>query len=285
MAYFCGGVSIGTFESNLLSCITPLGHATKTWAILGMPLGFNLISIAGLLLVYEGLHVSNVYWTVATACVAGAMVFCFCIPDLNIRNNGQSLKEFGANIAEYEKWLYQIMAHAFCLAVDMFSVSFCSAIVFYIMNGKVVPLYGAHTTPLLNKNLYFAVLQTFVFCGDFFSRKVVYLMEYQPPVAAYLVFSFAGVFLILAKLGGYGSTMPLLAPLGMFCVFYANGSIYAASTKFIDTAVEKKYNLIALSTWLFVGDCGSVLGSNVWQGVYHNYVCTKHFKHLCLATD
>ena len=50
IAYFLGGVAIGTFESNLLTCITPLGHATKKWAILGMPLGFNLISVGGFLL-------------------------------------------------------------------------------------------------------------------------------------------------------------------------------------------------------------------------------------------
>lgn len=41
-AYFMGGVSIGTFESNLLSSISPLGHATKTWAVIGIPVGYVL---------------------------------------------------------------------------------------------------------------------------------------------------------------------------------------------------------------------------------------------------
>ena len=31
------------FEANLLASITPLGHATKKWAILGMPLGFGAV--------------------------------------------------------------------------------------------------------------------------------------------------------------------------------------------------------------------------------------------------
>jgi len=35
VAYSLGGVGWGTFESNLLSCITPLGHDTKVWAITG----------------------------------------------------------------------------------------------------------------------------------------------------------------------------------------------------------------------------------------------------------
>ena len=38
ICYFMGGIAIGTFESNLLTSITPLGHATKVWAIVGMPL-------------------------------------------------------------------------------------------------------------------------------------------------------------------------------------------------------------------------------------------------------
>jgi hypothetical protein len=50
IAYFLGGVSIGTFESNFLACITPLGHQTKKWAIFGTPVGFNFISVGGFLL-------------------------------------------------------------------------------------------------------------------------------------------------------------------------------------------------------------------------------------------
>ena len=34
-AYALGGVAVGTFEANLLSSITPLGHQTKLWATLG----------------------------------------------------------------------------------------------------------------------------------------------------------------------------------------------------------------------------------------------------------
>ena len=47
LAYFAGGLAIGTFESNLLSSITPLGPATKMYAIVGMPAGFATISIGG----------------------------------------------------------------------------------------------------------------------------------------------------------------------------------------------------------------------------------------------
>ena len=35
LAYLCGGVAIGSFESNLLSTITPLGSDTKVWYVDG----------------------------------------------------------------------------------------------------------------------------------------------------------------------------------------------------------------------------------------------------------
>ena len=39
---------------NLLSVITPLGDDTKVWAIVGMPLGFNTISVIGFALMSVG---------------------------------------------------------------------------------------------------------------------------------------------------------------------------------------------------------------------------------------
>jgi hypothetical protein len=47
-AYALGGVAVGSFEANLLSSITPLGHQTKLWATLGKVIifscfGFNLL--------------------------------------------------------------------------------------------------------------------------------------------------------------------------------------------------------------------------------------------------
>ena len=49
-AYFMGGMGVGTFESNLLSSIAPLGPDTKVWVIIGMPVGFVSISVIGFIL-------------------------------------------------------------------------------------------------------------------------------------------------------------------------------------------------------------------------------------------
>jgi hypothetical protein len=45
LAYGLGGVGIGTFESNLLSTIAPLGKETKLFAIIGIPVTLNSLPI------------------------------------------------------------------------------------------------------------------------------------------------------------------------------------------------------------------------------------------------
>lgn len=81
IAYLLGGVSVGTFESNLLSCLSPLGHATKKWAILGMPLGFTFISVGGFLLLMSGVPLAALYGLVAAGCAGSMLLFAQAIPD------------------------------------------------------------------------------------------------------------------------------------------------------------------------------------------------------------
>jgi hypothetical protein len=158
----------------------------------------------------------------------------------------------------------------------------------YVFNGKQVPLFGAgHTDgPLAETHLFFALYNGGTLFGDTISRRLAYRRQPSAPLRvgryelqwsslAWLPLSFAGGALCLSKVG-------LAAPLGMFAIFFANGSIYATTTRFIDESVPKRFNLISLSVWLFVGDIGSVVGSltlasvQAWacRGVADNpYVC------------
>jgi len=90
-------------------------------------------------------------------------------------------------------------------------------------------------------------------------------------------------FLILSGIGAAGclSKIAFVAPVGIFLVFYANGSVYATSTRHIDTHVAKQYNLTALSFWLFIGDIGSVIGSNVLSYI-QVWFCAHHAAHMCV---
>ena len=79
------------------------------------------------------------------------------------------------------------------------------------------------------------------------------------------------------------SKIAVLAWPGIFLVFYANGSIYATTTRHVDNHVKKGHNLVALSFWLFTGDCGSVVGSlllihvKVWIGPVACALCSPSY--------
>ena len=291
MAYLLGGVSIGTFESNLLSSITPLGHATKKWAVIGIPLGFNLISVGGFVLLLAGVPLVMLYALVGVSCLASMALFRFHVPAMGAASEAtgaaserSACEQFGHDLRSGRAWLPSIAPHALALCADMFTVTFFSATMLYVLNdsgkGGRVALLGQADHPgqveaLVPHDAFFAVYNCFSFAGDTLSRYLVYRSSRLHPPGAYLALSALGATLCLIK-------VPLLAPLGTFCIFAANGAIYATSTKHIDSHVDRSINLTALSLWLFIGDLGSVAGSNTWP-IAAGLLCRGvHAPHMCL---
>jgi len=355
IAYLLGGVAVGTHESNLLASITPLGHATKKWAILGLPTGFTFISVGGFLLLQLGVPLYALYLLTTLACAVAAAVFATIPVDGvgnaptataaavapsevghghgaqggghgngNASSNGHGhgigtstepgesafswalgrkakaalpapsllpplpppthfrghFERFRSDLSLWRSWLPHILPHSIALLLNMYAVSFMTAIMLYILNdshpGGQVALLGPNTTSLLvPHDSFFAVYNLCIYLGDSLSRQHVYARDRLIAPFYFLAGSLAGVWLGLAKI-------PLLAPLGLFCVFYANGSIYATSTKHIDSKVDRAFNLTALSIWLFIGDFGSVLGSNTWQRVAPLVCEGVDAPHMCL---
>lgn len=80
------------------------------------------------------------------------------------------------------------------------------------------------------------------------------------------------------------SKIAIIAPLGVFLIFFANGSIYASATRHIDAHLKSEFNLVALSVWLFIGDIGSVTGSNL-IGFVEEWVCEGVVSvHACIQS-
>ena len=288
LAYFLGGVAVGTFESNLLSVISPLGPATKVWAIIGMPVGFNLISIGGeaFLAIAKSAKFESedslaaIYVFVVVMCVLGAIVFSFRIPKRPVKGNSLTFAEFKANMAEWRNWFPQIRRCALALFFDMFCVSFFSGIMFYILNDRnYVPLFGKldGEKTLVSHDWFFAVYNLSTFLGDTISRKIVYRIKPRNPLF-FLIFSAVGAAMCLCRI-------PILAPLGAFLIFFGNGAVYGSTTRLIDSTVDPKYNLIALSVWLFLGDIGSVSGSNIWQAVQKVFCGDVKAVHMCVVSN
>lgn len=273
IAYALGGISVGSFESNLLSAITPLGHETKVWAIVGLPLGFSAVLVGGFILTALGVPVFVIYLLVLAMLVVGASVFFVSIPAYTIEHNTASFADFAQNVREWRHWLPRIWKHSLALMLDMFCVSLFSGIMLYIFNAKKVPLVGFDRA-LVPQRWFFVVHNLFTLVGDSTSRRLAYRLKPRNPFI-FLVLSVLGAALCLSRVA-------LVAPLGIFFVFFANGSVYATATRHIDVHVEGKYNLIALSTWLFVGDLGSVAGSNLLQHIRF-WVCDAAREYVCAS--
>lgn len=274
LSYGLGGMGIGSFESNLLSSITPLGHATKMWAVIGFPVGFACVLILGFCLTALGTPTVAIYIIVLGSIVIGMLVFHFTIPVTNIANNGDSFDAFVGNVKSWRLWAPPIVWNCVSLMIDMFAVSLFSGVMLYILNGQKVPMFGPSSDDQLPHDWFFVIYNLFTLAGDSISRRVAYRMKPVHPLW-FLILSIVGAILCLSKIA-------ILSPFGIFLVFFANGSIYANSTRHIDNFVPKQFNLIALSFWLFIGDFGSVAGSNVIPYI-RDWICHTHYPELCQA--
>eukprot|EP01084_Bolivina_argentea_P267872 454839_1 len=273
ISYLFGGIAIGSFESNLLSTITPLGPNTKIWAIIGMPVGFTCISVIGYAIM--GIFkISVVYLYITTSIMGfiGIIIWLTKIPIIESYNN-QNFKQFINNLKLYKQWLPKIIFYSIALMIDMFMVSFFSAINQYILDGNKLPLFGQNdNTHFINTNDFFSIYSIFSFLGDTCGRKMIYyfnLNNIHPML--YLILSIVGSFCCILRI-------PFITWIGIFLIFLANGLIYAASTKYIDKNIDKGFNLTAISLWLFIGDIGSVTGSNIWQ-LFQPIVCKHNTSH------
>jgi MFS family permease len=252
LAYGLGGLGIGTFESNLLSTIAPLGKRTKLWAIIGIPVGVNIITVGGFILLEVGLFPGYIFLGVLVFDVVGIGMFMWRIWKDAGTGNAVSLMEFFHQIKHWKHWFPQIKWHCLALMIDMLAVSlFSPGVMLYIYDQKYVSFGGLK----LPKDWLFAIYDACFFIGDTSSRKIFYLVRTIFPLL-FLIFTIVGA--------GIGlSNVIYIIFLCPFLVAFCNGSIYTQANRHIDTKVPKEYSLIAFSFWLFLGDIGSVVGSNL----------------------
>jgi hypothetical protein len=260
VGYLFGGISIGSFEANMITSVSPLGHATKFWAIVGMPLGFTTILIGGFMLTALGVPPVGIYMGVFAVNLIGAIIFFFFIPVCPIKRNCLTLWDFLRQIREGWNWVPKIWMHSIALMIDMFGVALFTGIMLYIFDASKAP-FLPHDRWLIPKDWYFVIYNTFSMLGDASGRKLAYLLSGRAAKIANIPFvfwilTFLGMGFCLSKIG-------LLGPFGIFCIMHGNGLIYATTTRHIDEHVHPQYNLIALSLWLFVGDIGSFTARTV----------------------
>lgn len=261
IAYALGGVAVGSFESNLLCCLTPFGHRTKHVAIMGIPVGVTSVLVGAFFLMGPPLQLppTHIYFGVAFMLFLGMLVFTFRIPNgvpvaPGVEVKGQiGLKKFAADFRQFKKWLPQLWHYPLAFTVDMFTLScFSPGVALYIYDQKTVQVLPFLT---LQTDTFFAMYNMTNMLGGLLGRGLSYKLKPRHPLV-YVCFNLLGVAMILSRI-------PILAPLSTFLIMLGDGLIYGTISRHIDTVVPKEFNLTAISYWLFIGDIGSVTGSNL----------------------
>jgi len=259
--YILGGVGIGSFEANLISCITPLGHETKKWAIMGMPLGYNGTTIGAFLLFLAAPHSrvleGIVFGFVGIMNVFGIVYLHYRVPDVPFEASSDDAKKFVRSLWTVKEWLPLYWMNCVAMCFNMFGVILMSSIVLYIFDVPDVPLVP-RSTVTLPRDAFQAIYNFCGFSGDFIARRLAYNPRFPRFIGRYplvaLVLTFLGIFFGVTK-------VCFLGWMGMFLVMFGNGTIYGATTKHVDDVIPRTFNLVALSVWLFIGDAGSFVAS------------------------
>lgn len=256
LAYAFGGIAVGTFEANFLCCLTPLGPRTKHLAITAIPIGITVVLVGGFFAMGPplGLSATYIYMAVAASILCSIPLFAFRIPVVHdAETESQGLKEFVTQVVQWRQWLPLVWHLPVATAIDMFTLSaFSPGVALYIFDAQTVEMLPGLTLATPD---FFVIFNIFNMLGGLFGRFLSYRLKPRHPLF-YTALNVVGSALLLSKI-------PLLAPLSTFLVMMGDGLIYGSIARRIDAFVPKQYNLIALSFWLFVGDFGSVTGSNL----------------------
>jgi len=261
-----------------LNVITPMGKLTKAWAIMGIPIGFGIVNILGLLCTSAGMPVSLLYWYIVLLIPVGMYILQRCDTVSNSQEAfvaaGPATEQRGLGHAlmDWRPWLPAMLPHIVAKVVVNFVMENATPVNYYTYNAAEVPLWGPEVDhPLLPHDLYFAVLGIFVLLGDTLSRRVSASLTLSTYSSNVLLLTLA----VLCSVAGFyleSLARAFLAWVGIFFAFWGNGMVYGASAKFIDQQLPKQYNLVAYSVWCFMGDLGGILGG-VTVDIVRNWIC------------
>jgi hypothetical protein len=270
-AYAFGGFAVGTFETNYSVVLAALGHRTKIIGISGIPVGIFLIIVPGFIAVTAGMPVELIYWTVVAMLVIAMVILLHGLnfPEIDwllssaadTESGGPEYmcvqEESGEAIIAHERhsWILPVVSVGVVFTVNMLIVSaFSPGVLLYLYDSPQIQLWPGWLTQLVSTGYFFATFSSFGFVADVVSRKRIYAKKPNHHPVRYLALTLLGVSVILAQI-------PVIAPLGTMLIFFANGSIYAQSCRWIDARAGNKQLVFSNSVFFFMGDCGSVIGA------------------------
>ena len=271
VSYMMSGVGLGTFAPTFLSVITPLGKATKSWAIVGCPAGFAIINILGLGLTSFEVPVVYIYWYIVACLPVGFYVFLKYAPHDKAELRTANL---GASLQQGRSWMPKMVPFYLAQFFSHFAMQNWPAI-FYMFHPPKVPLFNPHSDQhLVDWALFFAVTYIFTFLGDSISRRIAIYLK-TPSLKRRLLFLSGAMTMTVTGLYLESLAIAIIIPLAIFLIFWGNGTIYGLTVNHVDSHVPSEHNLAAYSSWSFIGDLGSILGGILVDST-HDLFCRGH---------
>lgn len=255
VSYAFAGACGGSYGPNMLNVVKEMGD-TRLYVVLGMPSGVALITIGGFCAIASGIPFQVCYIVTVFATIIGLILYLATI----YRQGGNctsdsSLVLFCRDLRQICAWFPKIWLHCLVFICDMACIAlFNPGCTLYVYGDRI----RCHLLGVTIGHGWFFLIYNFAgFVGDYLSRKVMNEKALICPLWFLMLLVF-GVALNLALI-------PEIAPLAAFLIMWANGGLYVQSTKLFQREFVHAFHLTATSLWLFLGDCGSTIGSNMVQ--------------------
>jgi MFS family permease len=267
LAYGFGGCAVGVFETNYSVVLAALGNRTKIFGISGIPIGIFLVIVPGFIAVGMGMDVRWIYASVVGLICLGILILFKIIhyPKLESLMSWDSpMHASPPHLSPRKKksslnWILPVISIGIVFTLNMlFVAAFSPGVLLYLLNGPFVNLFPPSEDEeglgIVRTSYFFAIFSSFGFVGDVVSRRIVYSQKPNFHPIWYLLLTATGVGIIVTMI-------PMIAPIGTFLIFFANGSIYAQSCRMLDSRLDMDVSVLGNSLFFFLGDCGSVIGA------------------------
>mmetsp|Transcript_29336 Transcript_29336/g.69196 ORF Transcript_29336/g.69196 Transcript_29336/m.69196 type:complete len:442 (+) Transcript_29336:43-1368(+) len=283
LQYTLGGIAIGLFEGTFLSVISVLGKNTKTFAIMGAPLGFAVHNILLGTFQQWGMPVV-VYYVYSAICLPFAMaIFYYKAPPAEANSQGKGCQVFLRSLQQPKEWLPAMLPWFIAKFLGNFVMEDAFPLLFNTFNTARVPIFGPDSTSPTIPFQYYTAWYWFVLMalGDTLSRRVpqyLSLSSWQS-WACWIVVS------IILCIGGEALNFLLLAivtGIAAFLAYFGNGLIYGLSAKYIDAYIPPQHRYTAYNLWCFCGDLGGYAGQSSLSVHIAKQVCEgRHYTYVC----
>jgi hypothetical protein len=295
LQYSLGGIAVGLFEGTFLSVISPLGKSTKTWVIMGAPLGFAVHNIPLGLFQYWGMP-PVLYYVFTLCCLPTALVvFHRNAPPIDVVSDGTGCKPFLDSMRSSAVWLPAMVPWFVAKFFGNFVLEDAFPLLFNTFNTDRVPLFGgaSSTTGTIPTQYYLSLYWFVLFAlGDTLGRKVPQHISLSSRRSRWLCIVSAILMCVVGESLNF-FLQAIVTGLAAFIANFGNGFMYGLSSKYIDAFVPAEHRYAAYNLWCFCGDLGGYVGQSsvsvriageVCSGHHYTYVCREGKKHAKLAS-